>query len=153
MVRPRRAATADNVPLDIAQAGIRLTPGQIATEGIEALGREAKMLAEVSALVVVLVAGAPAGCVVRFGLQRNRSNILPLTAAMTALVAIAQMIGRTLPDVISLGAMAGLTLGWAAVLLAAVRRPSGSLRGTTPIRGPCPFAVRGLIGYDGHDRS
>src|SRR6266849_5863930 len=91
-------------PLDIAQAGIRLTPGQIATQGIEALGHEAKMLAEVTALVVVLLAGAAAGAVVvRFGLQRNWSNILPLAAATIALVAIAQMIAGTLPDVISLG--------------------------------------------------
>ena len=109
-------------PLDIAQAGIRLTPGQVATQGIEALGHEAKMLAEATALALVLLAGAAAGVVVvRFGLQRNWSNILPLAAAMIALVAIAQMIGGTLPDVISLGATAGLMLGWAAALLAAVR--------------------------------
>src|SRR5438132_13936075 len=109
-------------PLDIAQAGIRLTPGQIATQGIEAFGHEAKVLAEATALAVVLVAGAAAGAVVvRFGLQRNWSNILPLAAATIALIAIAQMIGGTLPDVISLGATAGLMLGWAAVLLAAVR--------------------------------
>ena len=47
-------------PLDIAQAGIRLTPGQIATQGIEAFGHEAKMLAEATALAVVLLAGAAA---------------------------------------------------------------------------------------------
>jgi hypothetical protein len=109
-------------PLDIAQAGIRLTPGPIATQGIEALGHEAKMLAEATALAVVLLAGGAAGAVVvRFGLQRNWSNILPLAAATIALVAIAQMIAGTLPDVISLGATAGLMLGWAAVLLSAVR--------------------------------
>src|SRR5260370_30934832 len=109
-------------PLDIAQAGIRLTPGQIAHQGIEALGHEAKMLAQAAALALVLLAGAAGGAVVvRFGLQRNWSNILPLAAATIALVAIAQMIAGTLPDVISLGATAGLMLGWAAVLLAAVR--------------------------------
>ena len=103
-------------PLDIAQAGIRLTPGQIATQGIEAFGHEAKMLAEATALAVVLLAGAAAGAVVvRFGLQRNWSNILPLAAATIALIAIAQMIGGTLPDVISLGATAGLMLGWSVI--------------------------------------
>src|SRR5438128_9982168 len=95
-------------PLDIAQAGIRLTPGQIATQGIEAFGHEAKMLADATALALVLLAGAAAGVVVvRFGLQRNWSNILPLAATMIALVPIAQMPGGTLPDVPPLGAAAG----------------------------------------------
>ena len=55
-------------PLDIAQAGIRLTPGAIATQGIEALGPAAKLLAEASALVLVLLVGAAAGGVVLGGL-------------------------------------------------------------------------------------
>lgn len=59
-------------PLDIAQAGVRLTPGEIATQGIEALGPGAKLLAETTALGLVLLAGAGAGGVVlRFGLQRS----------------------------------------------------------------------------------
>ena len=68
-------------PLDVAQAGVRLTPGAIATQGIEALGPGARMLAEASGLALVLVAGAAAGGIVlRFGVQRSWSNILPLEA-------------------------------------------------------------------------
>ena len=78
-------------PLDVAQAGIRLTPGAIATAGIEALGPGAKLLAETSAVVLVLLIGAAAGGVlVHFGLQRSWSNILPLAAVAIALIAAAQ---------------------------------------------------------------
>ena len=51
-------------PLDIAQAGIKLTPGFVATQGIDALGSGAKVLAEATALLVVVLGGAatPAQC-------------------------------------------------------------------------------------------
>jgi len=59
-------------PLDVAQAGIRLTPGAIASQGIEALGSGAKMLAEASALLLVLLIGAAAGGVaLRFRCVRH----------------------------------------------------------------------------------
>ena len=109
-------------PLDIAQAGVRLTPGEIATQGIEALGPGAKLLAETTALVLVLLAGAGAGGVVlRFGLQRSWSNILPLAAATIALIALAQTIAGTLPDAVSLAGTAVLIVSWAAILLASLR--------------------------------
>ena len=41
-------------PLDAAQAGIKITPGFVATQGIDALGPAAKVLAETTALLVVL---------------------------------------------------------------------------------------------------
>jgi len=78
-------------PLDVAQAGIRLTPGAIASQGIEALGAGAKMLAEASALLLVLLIGAAAGGgALRFELQRAWSNVLPLAAVAFAVVAVAQ---------------------------------------------------------------
>jgi DMSO/TMAO reductase YedYZ molybdopterin-dependent catalytic subunit len=121
-------------PLDVAQAGIRLTPGVIATQGIEALGSGAKLLAEASALVLVLLVGAAAGGVaLRLGLQRSWSNILPLAAAAIALIAAAQTLAGTLPDAIALGGTAVLIVGWAALLL-------GLLRQITPTTAPmaCP---------------
>lgn len=124
-------------PLDIAQAGVRLTPGAIATQGIEALGPGAKMLAEASALALVLVAGAAAGGVaLRFGLQRSWSNILPLAAVPIALVAIAQTVAGTLPDALSLAVSAVLMLGWAAGLLAALRLVAASAAPTTRPANP-----------------
>jgi DMSO/TMAO reductase YedYZ molybdopterin-dependent catalytic subunit len=122
-------------PLDIAQAGVRLTPGEIATQGIEALGPGAKLLAETTALVLVLLAGAGAGGVVlRFGLQRSWSNILPLAAATIALIALAQTIAGTLPDAISLAGTAVLIVGWAAILLATLRRVCSTARAAIPTR-------------------
>ena len=110
-------------PLDVAKAGIRLTPGAIATAGIEALGPGAKLLAETSAVVLVLLIGAAAGGVlVHFGLQRSWSNILPLAAVAIALIAAAQALAGTLPDAISLIGNAVLIVGWAAVLLGVSRQ-------------------------------
>jgi hypothetical protein len=109
-------------PLDIAQAGIRLTPGPIATQGIEALGPTAKLLAEASGVLLVLVVGAAAGgVVVRFGLQRSWSNSLPVAAAAIGLVAAAQTLAGTLPDAISLAGTAILILAWAVVLVGVLR--------------------------------
>jgi len=114
-------------PLDVAQAGIRLTPGAIATQGIEALGPGAKLLAEASALVLVLFVGAVAGGVVaRFGLQRSWSSILPLAAVAIALIGAAQALAGTLPDAISLGGTALLIVGWAALLLGVLRQIPGT---------------------------
>ncbi len=110
-------------PLDVAQAGIRLTPGAIATAGIEALGPGAKLLAETSAVVLVLLIGAAAGGVlVHFELERSWSNILPLAAVAIALIAAAQALAGTLPDAISLIGNAVLIVGWAAVLLGVSRQ-------------------------------
>jgi DMSO/TMAO reductase YedYZ molybdopterin-dependent catalytic subunit len=118
-----QVAVVSFFPLDIAQAGIRLTPGAIATQGIEALGPGAKLLAEASALVLVLLVGSAAGGVVaRFGLQRSWSNILPVAAVAIALIAAAQTLAGLLPDAISLGGTAVLIVGWAAVLLGVVRQ-------------------------------
>ncbi len=105
-------------PLDVAQAAVRLAPGVIATQGIEALGPGAKLLAEAAALVlVVLVGSLTSGLVVRFGLQRSWSNVLPISAVAIALIALAQTLAGTVPDAISLVATALLVIGWAAGLL------------------------------------
>jgi hypothetical protein len=89
-------------PLDVAQAGVRLTPGVIATQGIEALGSGAKLLAETIALLLVVLTGAAAGGIVaRFRLQRAWSNILPLAALAMALIALAQTLAGRLPDAAS----------------------------------------------------
>src|SRR6266516_2553858 len=49
------------IPLDIAEAINHLTPGGIATEGIEALGPLAKILVEISGVILFLLAGVVAG--------------------------------------------------------------------------------------------
>src|ERR1700716_3761818 len=80
-------------PLDIAQAGIKLTPGFVATQGIDALGPGAKLLAETTALLVVVLGGAAVGAFAgRLHVERSWSNALPLAAIVLALVAGAQFV-------------------------------------------------------------
>ena len=112
-------------PLDIAQAGIKLTPGFVATQGIDALGPGAKLVAETTALVVVVLGGAAIGAVAgRLGLERTWSNVLPLVAVVLALVAGAQFVAGTLSDAISLGVLALSFVGWGIVLVWLLRHIS-----------------------------
>jgi DMSO/TMAO reductase YedYZ molybdopterin-dependent catalytic subunit len=105
-------------PLDVAQAGIKLTPGFVATQGIDALGPGAKVLAETTALLVVVLAGAAIGALAsRWRVERSWSNVLPLAAVALALVVGAQLVASTVPDAISLGVLAVLVVGWGIVLV------------------------------------
>jgi DMSO/TMAO reductase YedYZ molybdopterin-dependent catalytic subunit len=114
-------------PLDIAQAGIKLTPGFVATQGVDALGPGAKLLAETTALVVVFLGGAAIGAVAgRLRLERTWSNVLPLVAVVLALVAAAQFVAGTLPDAISLGVLALSFVGWSIVLVWVLRHISAA---------------------------
>src|SRR5438128_6288939 len=105
-------------PLDVAQAGIKLTPGFVATQGIDALGSGAKVLAETTALLVVVLGGAAIGAfAARWRVERSWSNVTALAAVALALVAGAQLVAGTLPDAISLGVLAVSFVAWAIVLV------------------------------------
>ncbi len=52
------------IPADLADLLIRITPGQIATEGIEALGTVAKLLVELGAMALIVVFGGALGALV-----------------------------------------------------------------------------------------
>src|SRR2546429_8870379 len=67
-------------PLDVAQAGIKLTPGFVATQGIDALGSGAKVLAETTALLVVVLGGAAIGTfAARWGGGRSGVDVIART--------------------------------------------------------------------------
>src|SRR5207245_4541903 len=105
-------------PLDVAQAGIKLTPGFVATQGIDALGSGAKVLAETTALLVVVLGGAAIGAfAARWRVERSWSNVMALAAVALALVAGAQLVAGTLPDAISLGVLAASFVAWGIVLV------------------------------------
>jgi len=105
-------------PLDVAQAGIKLTPGFVATQGIDALGSGAKVLAETTALLVVVLGGAAIGVfAARWRVERSWSNVMALAAVALALVAGAQLVAGTLPDAISLGVLAVSFVAWGIVLV------------------------------------
>ena len=52
------------IPADLADLLIRITPGQIATEGIEALGSVAKLLVQLGAIVLIVLFGGALGALV-----------------------------------------------------------------------------------------
>lgn len=52
------------IPADLADLLIRITPGQIATEGIEALGSVAKLLVQLGAIALIVLFGGALGALV-----------------------------------------------------------------------------------------
>jgi DMSO/TMAO reductase YedYZ molybdopterin-dependent catalytic subunit len=52
------------IPADLADLLIRITPGQIATEGIEALGSVAKLLVQAGAIALIVLFGGALGALV-----------------------------------------------------------------------------------------
>jgi DMSO/TMAO reductase YedYZ molybdopterin-dependent catalytic subunit len=106
------------IPLDIAEAIVKLTPGAIATQGIEALGSLAKILIEISSILVFLGAGTLVGAVIA---RRQFHTLLPggLLVGLVglALTLLVQFAAGRLPEAVSLGTMALVLLGWVMLLV------------------------------------
>jgi DMSO/TMAO reductase YedYZ molybdopterin-dependent catalytic subunit len=111
------------IPLDIAEAIVQLTPGAIATQGIEAFGPLAKILIEVSSILVFLSAGTLVGAVIA---RRRFHTLLPGSLVVglvgLALTLLIQVMAGRLPDAPSLGGTALALLGWAVLLVWLLRR-------------------------------
>ncbi len=106
------------VPLDIADAAIQLTPGQFATQGIEALGPGAKMLLEIIAILLFLLVGTFAGVlIVRLRAYRDMANGLLVGLGGLILTVSVQALAGRFPDVITLGSTAVLLFSWSFSLL------------------------------------
>ena len=102
------------IPLDIAEAIVKVTPGAIATQGIEALGPLAKILIAISSILAFFGAGTLVGAVV----ARRRFPTLFPGSLLVGLIALAvtllvQLVAGRLPDAPALGATALALLGWA----------------------------------------
>jgi DMSO/TMAO reductase YedYZ molybdopterin-dependent catalytic subunit len=108
-----RVSPLSFVPLDIADAIIHLTPGAIATQGIETLGPGAKLLIELSGSVIfVAVGGLVAVLYARLAPRPLVSAGLALALIPLALTALVQLLTGGLR-----GGPAGLLLTAAAYLL------------------------------------
>lgn len=108
-------------PYDLADIGIRLTPGAIATQGIETLGIFAKLLIKAAAIVGFVLLGGALGALVGRGAERSpASRALLRNAAALALLAFmlvvgvlnAEASGRSPLDAIRSGLLLLLSLGW-----------------------------------------
>jgi DMSO/TMAO reductase YedYZ molybdopterin-dependent catalytic subunit len=111
------------IPLDIAEAINHLTPGQIATQGIETLGPTAKILVEITGLLIFLGAGTVIGALVaRRGAYTTTSNGLSVGLVVLLLTVLAQFFAGRFPDVITLGATAVVLFGWGLLLMFVLRR-------------------------------
>jgi DMSO/TMAO reductase YedYZ molybdopterin-dependent catalytic subunit len=111
------------IPLDIAEAINHLTPGQIATQGIETLGPVAKILVEITGLLIFLGAGTLAGVfVARQRSYTTTSNGLSVGLVALLLTVLAQFLAGRFPDVITLGATAVALFGWGLLLMFLLRR-------------------------------
>lgn len=58
-------------PYDVADLIIRITPGQIATQGIEALGAVAKLLVEAGAWALIVLSGGVLGMIVSWRIAQH----------------------------------------------------------------------------------
>ena len=111
------------IPLDIAEAINHLTPGGIATEGIEALGPLAKILVEISGVIFFLLAGMVAGVLLaRERAYRSTSNGLLAGLAGLFLTVLVQFFAGRFPDITTLGTTALLLFGWGILLVVLLRR-------------------------------
>ena len=111
------------IPLDIAEAINHLTPGGIATEGIEALGPLAKILVEISGVIFFLLAGIVAGVLLaRERAYRSTSNGLLAGLAGLFLTVLVQFFAGRFPDITTLGTTALLLFGWGILLVVLLRR-------------------------------
>jgi DMSO/TMAO reductase YedYZ molybdopterin-dependent catalytic subunit len=111
------------IPLDIAEAIVQLTPGTIATQGIESLGPVAKILIAISGILAFLLTGTAVGAL----LARRRGGVslasgLLAGAVGLGLTLIAQFFAANLPDPLTLGLTALLLGGWGLLLAGVLRR-------------------------------
>lgn len=115
------------VPLDIAEAIAHVTPGQLATQGIESLGAGAKIVVEVVGVLIFLFVGTMVGAVlVRQRGYTQVSNGLPVGLVGLVLTVMVQALGQRFPDVVTLGVTAVLFFGWGVGLVALLRGALGS---------------------------
>jgi DMSO/TMAO reductase YedYZ molybdopterin-dependent catalytic subunit len=119
-----RVSPVSFVPLDISDAIIRLTPGAIATQGIETLGPGAKLGIELGGSIIFLVFGGLLGWL--YGRAAPRRAILAglvLAVVALALTALAQSIGGGLRGGAGgLALLAILYLAWGSVLAWLINR-------------------------------
>lgn len=125
------------IPLDIAQAITNLTPGQIATSGIETLGPLAKLIVEISGFLLLLLAGAIFGALL-VRQQAYSTSSGGLLAALIALIftLIAQSLAGHFPDLTGLITTTLLLGGWGMLLAFLLRRalaePVGAEASSSP---------------------
>lgn len=102
------------VPLDVADAIIHLTPGAIATRGIESLGPLAKLMIELTGALIVIAAGGAAAVIYgRRGPRPLALAGLALALLAAALTVVAQLAaGGLRGGPIGLGLTGLLYLGW-----------------------------------------
>ncbi|MCG8350960.1 MAG: hypothetical protein MI924_24580 [Chloroflexales bacterium] len=103
------------VPLDIADAIIKLTPGAIATQGIEALGPTAKIIIELTgSLIFIVFGGLRAWLYGRVASRPVFGAGLAAALIVLALTLVVQLIaGGLRGGALGLGLTALLYLDWA----------------------------------------
>lgn len=84
------------VPYDLADLMIRATPGQIATQGIEALGTVAKMLVKLGAVAAFIAIAGGLGGIVGYTAMRRRQESYVGARNLAAFAIFAVMIGISL---------------------------------------------------------
>src|SRR5687767_7027581 len=85
-------------PYDLADLLIRLTPGQIATEGIEALGTGAKLAIEWGAIALAIGFGGVLGAFTGRIVERRGGERLNGTSNSAALVLFLSLLGLALAN-------------------------------------------------------
>jgi DMSO/TMAO reductase YedYZ molybdopterin-dependent catalytic subunit len=123
------------IPYDFADTIIRLTPGAIATQGIETLGAIAKLLVKLGAIVAFVLGGGALGAIAAAVAARNdsqrdsRGGVARNAAAFTlfiAMLALAllnqQATERSVLEPVPFAALLILALGWGAALGVLTRR-------------------------------
>ncbi len=105
-----RISSASFVPLDIADAMIRLTPGAVATFGIETLGSLAKLIIELTGSLILIIFGGAIGWL--YGRIAPR----PLALAAIVLAIIPTMLTLLVQSMI--GGLRGGVIGFSLTILA-----------------------------------
>jgi DMSO/TMAO reductase YedYZ molybdopterin-dependent catalytic subunit len=111
------------LPLNLADLAIRLTPGKIATFGIEALGPLAKMGVEAASIIGFIMIGAALGAVFGWWAARNRARPPVVAGEIFGVVIMLGLLGLQLsdPSAASLDSfttilLGVLSLGWGAAV-------------------------------------
>ncbi|MSP14439.1 MAG: hypothetical protein EXR62_15985 [Chloroflexi bacterium] len=111
------------IPLDVAEAIIQLTPGYVATQGIETLGANAKLLVEVGGIFLFLFVGTLAGVLLaRLRAYKEVSNGLLPSLVGLILTVLVQMLAGHAVDIFTLVATAVLFFAWGLLLTFLLKR-------------------------------
>jgi DMSO/TMAO reductase YedYZ molybdopterin-dependent catalytic subunit len=84
------------IPYDLADIIIRLTPGQIATQGIEALGVWAKIIIKLVSVAGFILVGGGLGAMIAYIVEHRDEAALPLARNIVTLGFFAAMLGVAL---------------------------------------------------------